>query len=216
MKITRSCFAPLAVALLLVACNRGPLAEEERLASKVFDALSEKRLDSYKSVVTNQYTLLAKLQSPNKFAAKDTFAGSALAPEEQQRLEADFAAAAAGEAGSIDFQSERFKALQLVEEITDSPLTEYGELDIVPKKYAIVTNESEKRGPLRPPFIVMGKVRDFVHVFGLLLPPKAEVAEEEETVDEEEAVVEDHGAEDVAGTPTPESDEPDEAAPTEQ
>ncbi len=211
----------LAGAMLLLGCNRSPLAEEEKLAAKVFDALSEGRLDGYERVVTNQYTLLAKLQSPNRFAAKDTFAGSTLAPEERQRLIADFKRAAAGEDGNISFQSERFKALQFVEDLPDTPLAEYGELDIVPKKYAFVTDGSEKHGTVRPPFIVLGKVRDFVHVFGLILPEKSELPDDEadEVADEEEAVVEDAEAPESIPTempteiPTGESSEENEALP---
>lgn len=190
-KIFTGLFTGLALfvgATVLVGCNRSPLAEEEKLAEQVFDALSAKQLERYERVVTNQYTLLAKLQSPNRFAAKDTFAGSTLAPEEQKRLIADFKRAAANEQGNISFQSERFKGLHYVEDLTDSPLTEYGELEIVPKKYAFVTDGSEKRGTLRPPFLVVGKVRDFVHVFGLILPDPAE----DEADADEEAVIEDN------------------------
>ena len=185
MKSSRFLRAFALALVLLSGCNRSAHSDEERIAEQVFNALAAKDWPAYEAAVTNQYTLLAKLQSASGSASKERFAGSAFAPDELKRLKADFVRATT--AGGIDFRQERFVGLTYIGELEGSPLSEYGELKIVPKKYAFVTDTKDRKGALRPPYIILGRVRDFAHAFGLVFPNDDKAEEVDQGEDEASA-----------------------------
>lgn len=155
--------------LLNVGCTQTPQAKEDKIAKEVFEALKSKNWKEYSKVVTNRYKLLSRIQNPNKFVAQSSYSSTMMAPEETTFLRADFDQVlenhVADKENWIDFKSENFKGIKFVDYLREDPLTEFGDLSLLPAAYSFIT---DKNGKPRNPLIVMVQVKDFMHILGLV------------------------------------------------
>jgi hypothetical protein len=162
----------LLAALALAGCGRpNPSSSPEALVEAAYEAIRAGSWEEYSGLtVTTADFILEEHNAQSRFKAQQSYVGSVLKPEEQQRQRQDFARAVAGGVGLIDFRQRKFGQAHLGGAGDQETLSG----SMIPVSAYLVSGEGEAAPTAEGPAFVVVKWGSFYRLLGLRFPDHSE------------------------------------------